>query len=61
MNVYENLCWYDSRNQNYIQDSEFGYIEPRRPECSCDNCFYGMDRLAREIIRLRDELAELDQ
>lgn len=26
-----------------------------RQDCSCDSCFYGQDRLAMEILRLRGE------
>lgn len=50
--VYENLCWYDRRNPYTTLEND----EPERPKgakCSCDNCFYGRDVLALEIIRLR--------
>ena len=50
--VYENLCWYDERNPN--NDYNDGDTEPRK-DCYCDNCFYGRDKLAMEIIRLWEE------
>jgi hypothetical protein len=50
--VYFNLCWYDPRNPLYVEDSEDPI--PPRVNCFCDNCFYGRDALALEIIRLND-------
>lgn len=46
--IYENLCNYDKRNPYYDTD----YIETPRQNCYCDNCFYGRDKLAIEILRL---------
>jgi hypothetical protein len=43
--ITENLCSYDPRNPNYIECGR----EPR-VDCRCDNCFYGRDLLAREIL-----------
>jgi len=58
--IYENLCIRDSRNPMYdeLKDSYEPYdIMPEpRADCACDNCFYGRDRLALEIIRLRIKL-----
>ena len=55
--VFENLCWHDPRNPNYtemgLDDDE--KIEPRFEDCCCDNCFYGKDKLAMEILRLREK------
>jgi hypothetical protein len=52
--VYLNLCRYDKRHEDY-KDLIYAYggdvPEPRK-DCSCDNCFYGRDRLAMEIVRL---------
>ena len=56
--VYENLCYYDKRNpDNQIDDIDaiLGHPEP----CYCDNCFHGVDKLAREIIKLKQ--TELSQ
>ena len=59
--VYESLCSYDSRNPLY-EDLAYSFEgdEKSKPRdgCLCDNCFYGRDRLAMEVIRLR-ELGEL--
>jgi len=55
--IFSNLCIADPRNPEYIdaygwQDDE---IPTPRINCHCDNCFYGRDRLALEIIRLTRE------
>jgi hypothetical protein len=52
MDVLENLCSYDKRNPNNVIDED----EPEEPRtnCYCDNCFYGRDKLAEEILRLKD-------
>jgi len=42
--VLQNLCVYDPRNPDY-QVGTAGSI------CYCDNCFYGRDKLAREILK----------
>ena len=48
--IYSNLCSYDKRNPYYEDD--FCDEEPRK-NCHCDNCFYGRDKLALEIIVLK--------
>jgi hypothetical protein len=55
--VYKRLCYYDKRNPNNIIDTD----EPQEPRdnCYCDNCFYGRDRLALEIIELRELLKQI--
>lgn len=52
--VYERLCYYDKRNPNNDINTDF----PKEPRgnCYCDNCFHGRDRLALEIIALRELL-----
>ncbi len=55
--ILARLCAYDVRNPDVVLDySEKVEGEPfPKPEpCSCDNCFYGRDALAREILRLKD-------
>lgn len=52
--VLENLCNYDKRNPNSIIYEDEDDREPRGDECYCDNCFYGRDKLALEILRLKD-------
>lgn len=51
--VYNYLCYYDERNPSYFKEDWDDEVTPPRTKCSCDNCFYGMDRLAMEILRLR--------
>lgn len=55
--VYKNLCFKDKRNPTwqdlYGQDEECEIPEPRN-DCYCDNCFYGRDKLALEIIKLNN-------
>ena len=51
--VLEALCYYDLKNpNNMVLDS--GRL-PRLVDCYCDNCFYGRDKLAMEILRLREQ------
>ena len=63
MDPRESLCTYDSRNPyGYISygtvDDDEVVPAPRQQGCGCDNCFYGRDRLAMEIIRLRSAISE---
>lgn len=51
--IYENLCWYDRRHPDFFDQGE-DQRPAREPGCSCDSCFYGSDRLAMEILRLRE-------
>lgn len=64
--VLSNLCVNDRRNPDhkelyfvdYEYDMEEDIPEPRggeNGECYCDNCFYGRDALALEILKLMDE------
>lgn len=54
--ILSKLCHKDKRNP----DGQYSYTSPEdlddipepRVKCSCDNCFYGKDQLAMEIIRL---------
>jgi hypothetical protein len=51
------LCCYDPRNP------ETDWLEPedrvgRKPDCLCDNCFYGRSVLAERILEL--EQARID-
>lgn len=52
----EDLCWYDPRNPSFNCDAR-GQLLPRLEYCGCNACNCGRDRLAVEIIRLRDEAA----
>jgi len=56
--VCHRLCVRDPRyplfEELYPDDEE---IPVPRTNCYCDNCFYGRDALALEILRLRSEIA----
>jgi hypothetical protein len=58
-----NLCYYDPENPNSNLDAYEDEDRPQpRNECGCDNCFYGRDKLAMQLIeakRERDEAMEL--
>lgn len=51
--IFENLCTKDPRYPMYqdIYGHDDEVPEPRK-DCACDNCFYGRDRLAIEILKL---------
>ncbi len=56
--IYSDLCYHDIRNINsYYSDGDDDPEDikpPRQAKCYCDNCFYGRDKLAMEILRLRE-------
>jgi hypothetical protein len=44
--VKSKLCIYDKRNPNYDD-----YEKAERPlKCFCDNCFYGRDLIANQLL-----------
>jgi hypothetical protein len=49
--IYSKLCWYDKRHPDYDEQENEG-TKPR-VNCFCDNCFYGRDELALEILKTR--------
>lgn len=53
--VLGSLCCYDRRNPLWFGDQSYedADVPPRQHGCGCDNCFYGRDKLAMEILRLR--------
>jgi hypothetical protein len=60
--VFGRLCIRDKRNPMHLDiygDCEADEIPPVREDCFCDNCFYGRDRLALEIIEKGKILPEL--
>ena len=60
MNPNESLCIYDPRNPCFDSSVDLeGTAQDTRDNCSCDNCFYGRDKLAQEIIRLRAFLSRI--
>jgi hypothetical protein len=59
INPYEYLCNRDKRNPIWESLYEFDENPPEpRKDCYCDNCFYGRDKLALEIIRLQKKNGE---
>jgi len=61
--VLEELCYYDIRNPNCGLDEEelkerieiiTRTLKGREYWCSCDNCFYGRNKLAVELLKYID-------
>ena len=52
--ILRNLCSYDKRHPLYKDLYLDDWVDIREPRnnCFCDNCFYGRDKLALEILRL---------
>lgn len=58
VSIYANLCYFDLRNPYGVKDTIDIYDKEEqehfglhsRPDCGCDNCFYGRDKLANFII-----------
>lgn len=55
--IKENLCYYDLRNPDGVKDDldedeikELKYGNFRKPDCLCDNCFYGRSEMAEELL-----------
>jgi hypothetical protein len=61
MDPYGKLCIKDPRNPIFkdICDDKDEAPTPR-DGCNCDNCFYGRDEMALEIIALRAHVAGLE-
>lgn len=55
--IYQNLCLYDKRNPDNPLD-EYETIEDLS-NCFCDNCFYGRNKLALELIKTLNEISEI--
>lgn len=59
--VYDYLCYRDKRNPVYqelwIDDDN---VVAREDKCRCDNCFYGRDKLAVEILRLMEKYEKVE-
>ncbi len=55
--IYPKLCYYDRRNpNNTLEPNE---KQKPRQDCYCDNCFYGRDALALEILQLKEQISIL--
>ena len=58
--VLENLCWRDPRHPMYVEIYGQDEIVPTpRVNCSCDNCFYGRDALALELLQTKQQIKAL--
>ena len=55
-----NLCYYDPENPNNNLDAyeDEDRPQPRTEGCCCDNCFYGRDKLAMQLIEAKRERNE---
>lgn len=55
-----NLCYYDPENPNSNLDAyeDEDRPQPRTEGCCCDNCFYGRDKLAMQLIEAKRECDE---
>lgn len=51
--ILENLCVYDPKHPFFSKELE--RVRDTEVDCYCDNCFYGRDKLAREILRLQEK------
>lgn len=59
MKIYEYLCTKDKRNPMFLAcygDLEEAELPPPRVNCFCDNCFYGRDYLALEVLRCHGQV-----
>lgn len=56
--VYGKLCVKDRRNPLWrdLYGQDIDDIPEPRKNCSCDNCFYGRDILAIEILQLQETI-----
>lgn len=54
--IKSELCYYapENPNNNLGAYEDEDYPQPRN-ECSCDNCFYGRDKLAMQLLQARDQ------
>lgn len=52
--IYKNLCYLDTRNPYYVFESYLNDDVTPRIDCECENCLTGKNKLALEILRLRD-------
>lgn len=58
--IKSELCYYapENPNNNLGAYEDEDYPQPRN-ECSCDNCFYGRDKLAMQLLQAREHLDRL--
>jgi len=57
--IKSNLCYYDPKNPNKNLNTYEDEDRPQpREKCYCDNCFYGRDKLAMQLLEVIHELRE---
>ena len=62
MNPFYRLCNKDPRNPLFHDLYDYEDEKPiPREGCACDNCFYGRDVLALEIIRLNEAILDSER
>jgi hypothetical protein len=56
--IYSNLCSKDKRSPSFedLFYEEGDELPIPRVGCFCDNCFYGRDKLALEILKLKEDV-----
>jgi hypothetical protein len=55
--IKTNLCYYDPENPNNNLEAFDSEDRPQpRKGCICENCFYGRDNLAIQILELQKKL-----
>ena len=61
--IVSRLCYSDTRNPDGVtgymtaeEIKEEGYTAAPKPNCSCDNCFYGRTKLAMYILKLKEAM-----
>ena len=62
--ISKNLCEYDERNLNKVQDKECrqrGWQLKKVGKCFCDNCFYGRTELAEELYEYYYDYKQLEK
>lgn len=50
--ILSNLCYYNSRNPDFIKNVNEGEPIEDNEGCFCDNCFYGRTKMAEYILKL---------
>jgi hypothetical protein len=58
--IKTNLCYNDPENPNSNLDAyeDEDRPQPRAEGCCCDNCFYGRDKLAMQLLKAKRERDE---
>lgn len=58
--IKTNLCYYDPENpSNNLDAYNDEDCQAPRNKCACDNCFYGRDNLAVQLLEAREALRRI--